>query len=181
MLGRMSLFALSAIGRDRPGIVAAISRVLLELEGNVEDSQMSILRGHFAVMLIVALPEGASSEELERRLAQVRDELSLEAIAVSPVDELGDAGPRPTHVLTVYGADHPGIVHAVSTALAERDVSITGLETRLGGAGDSPIYVMLMEIAAGEADPDELAAALGEIGEREGLDVSLREQAAEAL
>ena len=58
MLGGMSLFAVSAIGRDRPGIVAAVSRVLLDLEGNVEDSQMSILRGHFAVMLIVALPSG---------------------------------------------------------------------------------------------------------------------------
>lgn len=181
MLSRMRLHALSAVGRDRPGIVAAISRVLLELDGNVEDSQMSILRGHFAVMLIVALPEGTAPEELERRLAVVRDELSLEAIAVSPVDELGDSGPRATHVLSVYGADHPGIVHAVSAALAERGVSITGLETRLGGAAGSPIYVMLMEIAAGEADVGELEAALGRIGEREGLDVSLREAAAEAL
>jgi glycine cleavage system transcriptional repressor len=181
MLSRMSLYALSAIGRDRPGIVAAISRVLLELEGNVEDSQMSILRGHFAVMLIVALPEGTPPEELERRLGEVRDELSLEAIAVSPVDELADTGPRATHVLSVYGADHPGIVHAVSAALAERKVSITGLETRLGGAEGSPIYVMLMEIAAGETDAAELESALGEIGEREGLDVSLRELAADAL
>ncbi|MGH2957807.1 MAG: glycine cleavage system protein R [Solirubrobacterales bacterium] len=177
----MSLYALSAIGRDRPGIVAAISRVLLDLEGNVEDSQMSILRGHFAVMLIVALPEGASAEELERRLAEVKDELSLEAIVVSPVDELAESGPRATHVLSVYGADHPGIVHAVSAALAERGVSITGLETRLGGAEGSPIYVMLMEIAAGEADAGELAASLREIGEREGLDVSLRELTADAL
>jgi glycine cleavage system transcriptional repressor len=181
MLGGMSLHALSAIGRDRPGIVAAISRVLLELEGNVEDSQMSILRGHFAVMLIVALPESVSPEDLERRLHEVRDELGLEAIALSPVDDLGAAGPRSTHVLTVYGADHPGIVHAVSSALAEREISITGLETRLGGAEGKPIYVMLMEIAADEADPGELQGALDAIGEREGLDVSLRELASDAL
>lgn len=181
MLGTMSLFALSAIGRDRPGIVAAITRVLLDLEGNVEDSQMSILRGHFAVMLIVALPEGVAQEDLERRMEGVRDELELEAIAVSPVDDVAEASPTATHVLTVYGADHPGIVHSVSSALAERGVSITGLETRLGGGGDSPIYVMLMEIAAGDADADELATALGKIGDSEGLDVSLRELAADAL
>lgn len=180
MLGAMSLYALSAIGRDRPGIVAAISRVLLDLEGNVEDSQMSILRGHFAVMLIVALPEGTERQELERRLDPVREELGLEAIAVSEVDELAP-GPSPTHVLTVYGADHPGIVHAVSNALAERGVSITDLETRLGGAEGSPIYVMLMEIAAGDADYSDLGSALEEIGEREGLEVNLREVAAEAL
>jgi hypothetical protein len=39
MLGAVSSFAVSAIGRDRPGIVAAISRELL---GKIEDSQMSI-------------------------------------------------------------------------------------------------------------------------------------------
>ena len=180
MLGAMKLYALSAIGRDRPGIVAAITRVLLDLEGNVEDSQMSILRGHFAVMLIVALPEGVAQDELERRVGEVRDELGLEAIAVSPVDELSDTAPVATHVLTVYGADHPGIVHAVSSALAEREVSITGLETRLAGE-ESPIYVMMMELAAGDADSDELGKALNAIGEREGLDVSLRELTADAL
>lgn len=180
MLGAMRLFALSAVGRDRPGIVAAISRVLLDLHGNVEDSQMSILRGHFAVMLIVALPEAVEPAELERRLEEVRAELGLEAVTVSPVDEL-KGGPRPTHVLSVYGADHPGIVHAVSAELAERGVSITGLETRLGGGGEEPLYVMLMELAAGEADAGELRSALGGIGAREGLEVSLRELSADAL
>lgn len=181
MLGGVRHYAVSAVGRDRPGIVAAVTRVLLDLEGNVEDSQMSILRGHFAVMLIVALPETASPEELESRLSAVRQELGLEAIAVSPVDELADSGPRPSHVLSVYGADHPGIVHAVSSALAERKISITDLETRVAGEERSPIYVMLMEIAAGDADLEELREALGEIGDRERLDVSLRELEAEAL
>jgi len=141
---------------------------------------MSILRGHFAVMLIVAVPETVEAAELERRLEQVRSDLALEAIAVSAVDEL-EAGPRPTHVLTVYGADHPGIVHAVSSELGGRGISITGLETRLGGGEAEPVYVMLMEIAAGEANMDELRAALEEIGGRERLDVSLRELAADAL
>ena len=181
MLGGMSHYAVSAIGRDRPGIVAAISRVLLDLKGNVEDSQMSILRGHFAVMLIVALPGRADPRDLERRLVRVREELGLEAIAVSRVDELSEAGPQPSHVLSVYGADHPGIVHAVSSALAEREISITDLETRLTGSPDAPVYVMLMEIAAAGADPGELESALREIGGREGLEVSLRELVAEAL
>jgi glycine cleavage system transcriptional repressor len=131
-------------------------------------------------MLIVALPEGVAREELEKRLDPVRGELGLEAIAVSEVDEV-DGGPRPSHVLSVYGADHPGIVHSVSSALAGRGISITGLETRLAGGEDAPIYVMLMEIALGDADPDEVRTELERIGESEGLDVSLRELAADAL
>jgi glycine cleavage system transcriptional repressor len=174
-------FAVTAIGRDRPGIVAAISEVLLDTAGNIEDSRMSILRGHFAVMLIVALPEGTGSNQLQGRLDRVRDELGLEAVAVRPVDELEGTRPEATHVLTVYGGDHPGIVHAVSKALAERGVSIIDLETRLLDAAKSPIYVMIMELAAGDADAAEMGAALSAIGERDGLDVSLREVEAETL
>ena len=177
---RMKLYALSAIGRDRPGIVAAISRVLLELKGNVEDSQMAILRGHFAVMLIVALPDEVAREQLVKDLDAVRDELGLAAIAVSEVDQV-DGGPRASHVLSVYGADHPGIVHSISSALAERGISITGLETRVAGGEASPIYVMLMEIAVGDGDPGAVETELKRIGQAEGLDVSLRELSADAL
>ena len=135
MLRAMPEFAVTAIGRDRPGIVAAISGALLELEGNIEDSQMSILRGHFAVMLIVRLPgRGGRAASSRRASGGSGSELDLEAIAVNRVDDLGVAAARPSHVITVYGADHPGIVHAVSAALAERGVNITGLETRLAGA-----------------------------------------------
>jgi glycine cleavage system transcriptional repressor len=181
MLRPVPEFAVTAVGRDRPGIVAAISGALLELEGNIEDSQMSILRGHFAVMLIAQLPDGADADDLDDRLERVRQELELEAIAVNRVDDLGAAAARPSHVITVYGADHLGIVHAVSTALAERGVNITGLETRLAGAADSPLYVMIIEVAIPEESDGELESVLSDVGDRTNVEVSLRPLAAEAL
>jgi glycine cleavage system transcriptional repressor len=173
-------FAVTAIGRDRPGIVAAVSRALLELEGNIEDSQMSILRGHFAVMLIVAVPN-SSAEEVARRLGAVRDELGLEAITVEPVGEVDAEAPRPTHVLTVYGADHPGIVSAVAGVLAAEGVNITDLNTRLAGPEDRPLYAMVLELALGDAEPDRLEERLQEVGARESVEVSLREHEADTL
>jgi glycine cleavage system transcriptional repressor len=172
-------FAVSAIGRDRPGIVAAISGVLLELGGNIDDSQMSILHGHFAVMLIVSVPAGVGQEELSRRLEPVRRELRLEGLAVSALDELSPAA-TPTHVLTVYGADHPGIVHAVSSALAERGVNITDLRTRRTGGEGEPVYMMVMEIAV-PGPPEPLAEALREVGGEAAVEVSLRELPSEPL
>jgi glycine cleavage system transcriptional repressor len=181
MLRPVPEFAVTAIGRDRPGIVAAISGALLELEGNIEDSQMSILRGNFAVMLIVKLPDAADPDDLEVRLGRVRQELELEAVAVNRVDDLGAATTRPSHVITVYGADHPGIVHAVSAALAERGVNITGLETRLAGASDSPLYVMIIEAAVQEGSEADLEATLSQVGDQAEVEVSLRPLAADAL
>ena len=172
-------FAVSAVGRDRPGIVAAISAVLLELGGNIDDSQMSILHGHFAVMLIVSLPDEVSGEELAQRLEPVRDELGLEGLAVSGLDDLSPAA-TPTHVLTVYGADHPGIVHAVSSTLAERGVNITDLRTKRTGDEDAPVYVMVMEIAVPES-PEGLAEALRGVGAEAAVEVNLRELDTETL
>jgi glycine cleavage system transcriptional repressor len=171
-------YAVSAIGRDRPGIVAAISRVLFDLGANIDDSQMSILHGHFAVMLIVSVPEEVTHEDLAGRLDEVRAKLGLEGLAVSELDELA-SGAVPTHVLTVYGADHPGIVHAVSSTLAEHDVNITDLRTKLTDA-EEPVYVMVMEIAV-PGEEQELETALRQVGEAARVDVSLRELSPEAL
>jgi glycine cleavage system transcriptional repressor len=172
-------FALSAIGRDRPGIVAAISGALLELGGNIDDSQMSILHGHFAVMLIVSVPDDVARDQLEERVAAVAEELELEGYAVSELTGLSPS-PAPTHVLTVYGADHPGIVHAVAQALAEREANISDLKTRRTGEGADAVYVMVMEVSV-SGDPADLTRALAEVAERSAVEVSLRELESEAL
>jgi glycine cleavage system transcriptional repressor len=177
--------ALTAIGRDRPGIVAAASRVLLAHRANVEDSQMTILRGHFTMMLVVSVPEEADVGTLRDDLEDVRGELDLEAVLLSPLAETDPAGePIPTHIVTLYGADHPGILHAATAALAERDVDITDLTTKLAGEGGEgpPLYVLMMEIAPPPgADTGELETALRRVGEEQGVEVSLRALDAEAL
>lgn len=177
----MTHFAVSAVGRDRPGIVAGVTSALLDLEGNVEDSRMTILRGRFAVMLIVSVPGEGQGPELEQRLEEVRERLELDALTVSEVAETAAAEASPGHVITVYGADHPGIVHAVSAALAEQGVNITDLQTKLSGSGASPLYVMMLEVELGGVDPATLERALAEVGESADVEVSIRELESEAL
>ena len=62
--------------------------------------------------------------------------------------------------MSVYGVDHPGIVHAVSRRLAERGVSITDLETRLvGGADGEPVYAMMLEVARASRAPTRTSSS----------------------
>jgi glycine cleavage system transcriptional repressor len=165
----VTTFALSAIGRDRPGIVAAVAGALAADGVNIEDSQMSILRGHFAMVLILKAPPGLDAERLGADLRTVASELELEAIALTPVaDASPDAAAEPTHLVSVYGADHLGIVHAVAAGLAAASVNITGLTTRLAGE----LYVVLLEVAAGDADP---AALLAPVAAAQGVEVTVRE------
>lgn len=142
--------AVTAVGRDRPGIVAAITGALLEAGGNVDDSQMSILHGQFAVMLIVSVPDEAPLDEISTGLETVGREFDLGGVTVSPVSGL-DRGAGPTHLLTVYGADRPGIVHDTARVLADHRVNITDLRTRRTGDSGSPLYTLMVEVAV----PDE--------------------------
>jgi glycine cleavage system transcriptional repressor len=52
----MHHFALTVVGRDRPGIVAQVTEILFNLGCNIADSSCSILGGQFAMILIIAHP-----------------------------------------------------------------------------------------------------------------------------
>lgn len=164
----MAELAVTAVGADRPGIVAAVAQVLTERGGNVEDSAMTILGGHFAIVLIVASDDEPS--ELRDALQAATGELGL-TFSVSRAD--GTRGPvEPTHLLSVYGADKPGILSGVTAALAAQDANVTDLETRVLGADTEPVYAMVVEVVA--ADGEALAAALEATCEQLGVDHTLR-------
>jgi glycine cleavage system transcriptional repressor len=173
----MAQLALSAIGRDRPGIVAATTGALLRHGANVEDSRMSILRGHFTMMLVVSVPNDADREALASDLDSVAADLGLEALALSAIETASDATAEPTHVVTVYGVDHPGIVHRAAETLAAHGVNIVDLQTKLvEDEGEPSIYVLQMEVTLpGGLDAADLDRSLADLGERESVEVSLRE------
>ena len=173
----MTRLALSAIGRDRPGIVAGMTAVLLRHGVNIEDSQMAILRGHFAMTLILAPPDGVDREALAQELDEQAAALGLEALALSGVEPVAEAAPEPTHLVSIYGVDHPGIVHAATRTLAELGVNVTDLNTQLVAATDTqPLYVLLMEVVVpAEADVGEIERALAATAELQTVDLSLRE------
>lgn len=179
----MRRFALSAIGRDRPGIVAGLTHALLEHGVNIEDSQMTILRGQFAVMLVLGAPDELDADVVEQDLQAAGAQLGLAAITLSELDEASDRRDEPSHIVTVYGVDHPGIVNAVARAISEQGVNITDLNTRLVAEPDNePLYAMMLEVALPEeSDPDQLAEALGGVGDSEGVEVSMRELDQDAL
>lgn len=177
----MGHFAVSAIGRDRPGIVASIARGLLAVDGNVEDSRMTIVGGHFAVMLIVSTPDDRTRNSVEASLAQSIEGLGLEAVTVAEVNADSASKQDADHVITVYGSDHPGIVHAVSTELAAAGVNIVDLQTQLGGSSDSPLYVMMLEVQLGSITAAELDDRLAPVAESAAVEVEVRPLEAEAL
>ena len=191
MLGPVRHFAVAAIGRDRPGIVAAVTHNLLDHELNVEDSQMTILGGHFTTMMIVSGGDGVDVGALRADLGATGRELNLEAVSVEEVADAAPAMSVPTHIVTVYGVDHPGIVHAVSAALAQLEVNITDLNTRLvvdedgapgaNGDGGEDLYAMMLEIVLPEGlTVKGLDSVLEATRRDQGVEITIRELDADA-
>lgn len=140
---------ITAAGPDRPGIVAGITRVLYETGCNIEDTSMTLLRGEFAMMLIVRLPRRLGPGEIEQRFQNIQKTLGL-VLLIKPLSAKEARRHRKpggrAHILSVYGSDHPGIVYRVSRLLASRHVNITDINTRVIGPPKKPIYVMVLEI-----------------------------------
>ncbi len=168
-------FALTAVGEDRPGIVSAVTEPLARLGCNLEDSSSTILRGHFAVMLILSSPAGLTAEQIASDVCRYTDPLGL-VVLVRPLREEAITGSiSASHTLSVYGGDRPGIVHGVTQLLADHGVNITELTTRLVGRPDKPVYAMLMEVALpADTSADALEQDLRGLAQRLSIDISLR-------
>jgi len=169
-------FVLSVTGRDRPGIVSSVTRVLLDHRLNLEDAEMAILRGHFAVMLVLTAPAELDEAALRADLERVRDAVSLDTASLTEVAALDAQTAPASHSISVYGADHPGIVHGVAEVLSGGGVNVVGLSTRvLGEEEGDPIYVMLLEVTLPESlDEAGLERLLADVAEQQGVDVSVR-------
>ena len=177
----MTVLAVSAIGADRPGIVAAVTEVLYHHGCNLEDTEMAVLRGHFAMMLVVSAPGDVAPATLEQALTEVAG--SDLVVAVRAIDDSVPSSPAGERwSVAVYGADHPGIVHGVTSQLADAGANIVGLETRVIGDADRPVYAMLLEITVPAGiDGNALAGRLVEHGRDLGVECTMRLAEADVL
>jgi glycine cleavage system transcriptional repressor len=141
-------FAVTVIGKDRPGIVADATEILYRLGCNVEDSSCTMLGGDFAMILIVSHEKPYVKARLADEFRAFHD-MGLSAY-IRPLhnDEVCYMAPQGELCLvSVYGSDQPGIVYRVTRELAERGVNIADLNTRLIGTKEEPVYVMMLEAA----------------------------------
>jgi len=167
---------LTASGKDRPGIVAAIAKVLLEQDCNIEDSQMARLGPDFACMLMIRMPEGMVSDQLNARLAGATAEFGLRTHAedLRPEEAGETRSDQPKHLIHVYGADRKGIVYRITQLLAERSVNITNLQTEVIHHA-KPLYVMVIEVEIPAfVDAGRLQDELGTIGKQIAVEVSIK-------
>jgi glycine cleavage system transcriptional repressor len=175
---------LTAIGEDRPGLVSGISRYIFESGCNVEDSRMAILGGEFAMLILV----GGEQERIAHLLTGLEAEgrrsgLSIQARRTEGLEARGHEGGLSFEVCA-QAMDHPGIVQRISQLLAERNINIRALDTRLSHAAHTgqPLFSLQARIELPDSeDVERLRRDLHEIGASENVEVELRPTGEAAL
>ncbi|WP_455209948.1 glycine cleavage system protein R [Kaarinaea lacus] len=152
-------YMLTLVGKDRPGIVAKTSAVLVRAGCNFGEASMMRLGGNFSIMLMVQYD--GSNEQLNKAIAPVAQALKLKCHVDSIDGQLHDHR-IPDVRVSVYGADRAGIVAEVTNALAEAGLDILDLESDVAGTGDKPVYIMQIEGHAAQGI-DKLQQALDRI------------------
>ncbi len=169
---------LTAFGQDRPGIVAALAEGLYRLGCNIEDTCMTLLRGEFAMMVLVRLPAELAPDRLADRLTPQTLPLGLTLLCreISPEAATDAPGsPAPSVMLSVYGADRPGIVAQVARAVADQGGNITDMNTRVIGSPEHPVYAMVLEVQVPpEYRLESLHEALDRLKPTLGVDITVR-------
>lgn len=119
----MQELVITAVGRDRHGLVEALSGVVAAHGANWERSSMAELAGTFAGVVSVRVPTASVD-------ALLVDLDRLEADGLLRLEVERGTGEQPVetaerrHRIEVTGQDHPGIVHEITHALAERQIGI---------------------------------------------------------
>jgi glycine cleavage system transcriptional repressor len=171
-------FVLTAIGRDRPGLVADLARLIYDCDANLEDSRMTILGTDFAVILLCSSMRETSGDELAMGAKQLERDHGL-TILLRHLE----GGPRPAlpapgtrlYRVEAAGEDRAGIVAGICGTLAEHGVNIAELTSRSRpGPGGSPHYEMRMSVEVPETlDVRRLREALDAEASRLVIDVAL--------
>jgi len=170
-------YAVSVVGKDRTGIVASIAEVLFRHGCNLADSSCTRLAGEFAMILIVSHPRPFSKTRLHDELKVVCDEMGMSlAVRTLHADEVvRKETSDEICIISVYGADQPGIVYRVTRELAGLRINIMDLNTKLIGTDEEPVYVMMLEAAIPEGQtPEGLEGLLGKLKKELNVEIGVR-------
>lgn len=151
-----------------------MTQALLADGGNLEDASMTLLRGQFAMTLVVDVATSAAA--VSAALLEVSNSLDL-LVSVRETSPDGDdlRPPSEAHVLRVHGADRPGLLHRMTALLASYDVNVADLSTRLVGSAAAPVYVMLVSCDVPTSAPTEgLRRAIAELAAELDVEATLR-------
>jgi glycine cleavage system transcriptional repressor len=166
-------FILTLTGPDRIGIVDRVTGLLLDRDGNVENSRMARLGGEFAILMLVSIPADRTAALDEALQALAGEGYKVTTTPTAQTYAESHSGWTAFRI-EVHGADHEGIIHEVAHYLSERGINIETMDSETSPApvSGSPLFAMTAEVVV----PPSLSGTgwergLDEIADRLNLEI----------
>lgn len=172
---KKNYYALTFVSIDKPGIVAEVTKVLLENGFNIEDSSSTLLRGFFSMILIVSHQKIFTEDEISSMFSNSCKKLDL-SISIKLIENMEPIKKyEKTYIVSVYGSDKPGIVYKVAKFLSDKKINIIDLQTKVVGKEDKPLYIMVMEVNVPSNYDESWILSLKSISDELGTDINVRQ------
>jgi glycine cleavage system transcriptional repressor len=141
-----SHLVISALGKDRPGIVNKLSKAIYDVDCNITDSRMTVLGGEFAILLLVQGPWNMLAK-LEDQVPELQERLDLTITTKHTSERSSEANLLPYGV-DVVALDHPGIVYSLASFFSDRHINIEDMTTTCYAAAHTgtPMFSVRMNI-----------------------------------
>lgn len=165
---------ISVLGNDSPGLVEALSKIIVAHDGEWVESRMASLAGKFAGILRVDLPQ-QHVEAFQEALS------SADKLGLSVIFEQSNHAENPAENvfhIELIGQDQPGIIHRISSELAKLTASVDELHTEVVEAsmsGESLFKVDMTLHVSSEVNSAEIREVLEALANELIVDIDLIE------
>ncbi len=173
----MNKMIISVLGKDRPGIIAAVTRILFDQDCNIENVSQTILQNEFSGIFIVSVPKTLSEGDLHRLLDAGLSPMGLHVYEKRLSTDDGsqtDVDSEPFVVVT-KGPDRKGLVASITAIMAAHRVNVTNLQAVFKGGDDPNANIMIYEVdIPSDANHQALRRDLREKALALSLDISIQ-------
>jgi glycine cleavage system transcriptional repressor len=144
----MKKYIITILGKDQPGIIAAVSRVLFEQDFNIEDVRQTILQSEFSGIFIILGPDNVDCSQLRDDILAATDMLNLDCHVktLAPTPDQWTEDTVESFVISTRGPDCKGLVAQIAAVLAEHHINVTQLHAVFRGGSAPEDNVMVYEV-----------------------------------
>lgn len=172
-------YVITLTAANRVGILAAVTRALAELGGDLEEVNVSVLQRFFTIILAADFPDDRSPEVIRDHLLDLGRPYGLEAVIKDPeLEELAEngKGDYEEYLLSISGHNQPGMIRQVSSRLAQDGIDIKKLYAIRHETEGGPFKMELhLHVPLG-IDPAVLPGELERLGQSAGVSARIDKQ-----
>ncbi|MBN2091544.1 hypothetical protein JW964_18165 [candidate division KSB1 bacterium] len=173
-----TFIVVSAIGKDRPGLVNRISHEIKLKGGNIEVQRSVKMADEFALILLVSLEKNAENVE---SLIQGLTGLKTENFFIYARKAMGATAEIPSRaqyaILLAEGVDQIGIIDEITLLLLENNINIDAMDYDVSHAPMTGMELFQMEakiVIPPTINITELKTKLKEMENRLNIDILFR-------